>query len=237
MQIAYTAITETCTLLLDAGGICRSVITASARAVGNGPSGRTARIPASAEKCIGAQYVATIDVREPGGMVPLPKEGAQMLFARTESNGRITLVRSAPVVRFEAAPPDTESGVRSRPDDSSGTTLPGSAPHARVAYGDDEEPTIQQSPERRSSLPPPPRNSGVVPVGNRVGRTAIPPPPAMPRVTAPDSETRPIVAARIPSPPSLPHVPSVAPPRRPSVIRVSAPEWELETRPFKRARR
>ncbi len=46
--------------------------------------------------------------------MPLP--GAQLLFARTEPNGRITLIRSAPVVRFEATPARIESGIHARPD-------------------------------------------------------------------------------------------------------------------------
>ncbi|MGO8997141.1 MAG: hypothetical protein ACLQVI_27820 [Polyangiaceae bacterium] len=236
MEIAYTAHTETCTLLLDAGGICRSVLAASSAATANG-HGRSARIPSSAEQCIGAQYVATLDVREPGGMLPLPKAGAQMLFARTEKNGRVTLIRTARVLRFEASPAMTGSGVHERKD---------------VAYGDDDERTIPDidpptlaNPERRSSLPPP-RNSGVVPAGSRVSRTAIPPPPPAPRLEAPDSPdstTRPLYytpAAPTPTRPlKTPSDSSSSPtlPRRPSLVRVSAPEWELETRPFKRAAR
>ena len=261
MEIAYIAHTETCTLLLDADGVCRSVLAASSRAASNGGA-RPTRIPSSAERCIGAQYVATLDLREAGGMTAMPQPGAQMLFARTEKNGRITLIRSAPVIRFEAAPTKrVESGVHTRPEQ---TTVP---------YGEDDDltipcdaPTIQG---RRSSLPPP-RNSGVVPAAPPVCRASsppstassrvpaasrppspvssppvcsppVPPPPRTPRVeSAADSVTRPrqsLPAAKQAPPTIRPTSPSL--PRRPSVARASgtASEWDLETRPYKRASR
>jgi hypothetical protein len=243
MKIAYTAHTETCTLLLDEEGICRSVLArSSAVAAGGGRGGRPTRIPASAEKCIGAQYVAAIDVREAGGMLQLPKPGAQMLFARTEKNGRITLVRSAPVIRFEETPASIDSGVHAKPSAHSAPTL--------VRPEHDDEPTLADpcppsfapptEPERRSSIPSPPRTSGVVPAASRWATgTLIPPPPAIPRVHNPDSETRPIAAVRPPAPAPL-NVPTMSAPRRPSVVRVSSPslssEYEVETRPFRRAR-
>jgi hypothetical protein len=284
MEIAYTAHTETCTLLLDGEGICRSVLAASSAAVANGHGNRSSRIPASAERCIGAQYVATLDVHEPGGMVPLPKPGAQMLFARTEPTGRVTLIRSATVVRFEHTPA-RQSGVHERPE---------------LDYGDDEEHTIQEleaptlvADRRASSLPPPPapaRSSGVVQAGARVDRTAIPPPPPPARVE--ESNTRPVYtpppysprASQVYPPPpppasyptrpsasypprpsaSYPHRPStslsprpsqptapsivalrpprpssVPSPKRPSLVRVSVPDLELDTdtRPYRRASR
>ncbi len=152
MDIAYTAHTETCTLLLDAEGICRSVLAVSSRASSNGGA-RPTRIPCSAERCVGAQYVATLDVREPGAMTAIPAPGAQMLFAKTEKNGRITLIRSAPVVRFESsAPKRIESGVHERPEEPAAK---------KVSYGDDDEltltcdaPTIRGT---RSSLPAAPQ--------------------------------------------------------------------------------
>jgi hypothetical protein len=249
MDIAYTAHTETCTLLLDAEGICRSVLAVSSRVAANGGA-RPTRIPTSAERCVGAQYVATLDLREPGGMAPLPTPGAQMLFARTEANGRITLIRSAPVVRFAPAKPTAkaESGVHERPEDVT-PVMPVKTPakgvkaaKKPVSYGDDDELTIPCEPPtlvnaRRSSLPPPPapvRNSGVVPAGT-VARQAtirpssmIPPPPRAPRVEpAPESITRPTYAAT---------APFNVPVKR-AVPRPSASDIDVETRPFKRAKR
>ena len=114
-RIAYTAHTEACTYLLDAEGICRSVLAAS-----SGPEARggPVRIPVAAERCIGAQYVASLDLRQPGGMIAAPTPGAQLLFARTEKNGRITLVRTAPSAPLRHASgmaAAVESGVHARP--------------------------------------------------------------------------------------------------------------------------
>lgn len=226
MHIAYTAHTETCTLLLDAEGICRSVLAAA----GHG-RGRPTRIPSSAEKCIGAQYVATLDLREPGGLVPMPQAGAQMLFAKTEKDGRITLVRSAPVLRFEASPTTitdvVESGIHERPD---------------ITFSDDDDEltvTLPFKPSRISqAVTPatgiPARSSGIVPAGTAVSATIPPPPPAprmgMGKVPRPVYVPPPKVA-----PPSQPAIT----PRRPSVVRVNtAPSWEAaDTTPFKRAGR
>lgn len=191
MEIAYTAHTETCTLLLDAEGVCRSVLAASSHATQPGGRGsRPTRIPSSAERCVGAQYVATLDLREPGGMTSLPVPGAQLLFARTEPNGRITLIRSAPVVRFDATPTRVESGVHARPPSQADTGRrdPLSVTQADT---DDEDltipcdaPTIPRG--RRSSLPPEIRESGVVPAAPASSRrTTIPPAPRAPRVQQP----------------------------------------------------
>ena len=200
MEIAYTALTETCTLLLDGEGICRSVLAASSAAVANGQNSRPSRIPATAERCIGAQYVATLDIREPGGMTPLPKPGSQMLFARTETNGRVMLIRTAKVVRFEHIPA-RQSGVHERPE--------------VVDYGDDDELTIAEAEpptlvadRRKSSLPPPPpRTSGVVPTAERVDRTAIPPPPPTPYGEANDFEST-TLPRYTPPPPARATLPS-----------------------------
>jgi hypothetical protein len=292
MEIAYTAHTETCTLLLDAEGICRSVQAASSQLAANGGA-RPTRIPTSAEKCVGAQYVATLDLTAPGGMGAMPKPGAQMLFARAEANGRITLIRSAPVVRFEpaasAAPASAkmrgrgESGVHERPDTSAGDeeltlpceppTMPGtprpsllsaaSVPHwnnpppaAPPRYSAPPAPRGSLTPPRptaRSSAPPPEpaRPSGVVPAGT-AWRTPIPPAPRPakidPRVdSTTDCETeaftRPMRREDVPlgatTPSSGVRPPSASvPPRRPSIVRVSATDWgDLETRPYRRASR
>lgn len=220
MEIAYKALTETCTLLLDANGFCRSVLAVTAS-----PTGRPARIPASAERCIGAQFVASLDFSHPGGLHHMPEPGTPMLFARIEIDGRITLVRSAKLVAFEAVT-QVDSGVRENPS---------------VSYGDDEELTTPFEydlddatiPRRPAYTPqgsyasgsvsyPPPATSMKVPTSRSFAppRVSIPPPPALPR-----SSQRP--AAIAPAPAS----------RRPSVARVSAPLMEAPTLPFKRVAR
>jgi len=65
----------------------------------NSPRGReTAR---AAARCIGAQYVASLDAAAAGLLTDTPKVGTSMLFARTDDNGRISLVRTGHVTRFE----------------------------------------------------------------------------------------------------------------------------------------
>lgn len=93
-DIAYAAHTASCTFLLDAAGICRRVVMASAKRPNEGkPLGR----------CVGAQYVASLDGRIAGGLVELPRVGASMLFARVdEQTGRVSLVRTGVVTKFES---------------------------------------------------------------------------------------------------------------------------------------
>jgi hypothetical protein len=240
MEIAYKALTETCTLLLDANGICRSVLAAT-----SSQHDRPARIPVSAERCIGAQFVATLDLRDPRGLTHMPEVGAPMLFARIEIDGRITLVRSAPLISFETVT-QVDSGVRERPE------------HNVPAYGDDDEkttpfeldevtiprrqsygPHAYTAPQRsypppeayppRASYPPqasypPPRTSMKVPITRsfELPRVTIPPPP--PTMRTPH--------------PVYPEAPPMSPPRRPSVARVGTPLYEgVPTLPFRRVAR
>jgi hypothetical protein len=223
-------LTETCTLLLDANGYCRSVLAASSSLPGRG--GRAVagveRIPAAAERCIGAQFVASLDFREPGGLLHMPEPGTPLLFARLEDDGRITLVRTAKLVSFETYT-QTDSGVRENP---------------RVSYGADEERTTPFDyapdeitvPRTRAYTPsaavasysyPPPPTSMKMPTarGFATPRVTIPPPPAMPRTPM------------VPRP--APRIAAVAPtpPRRPSVARVVAPPIEAPTLPFRRVAR
>ena len=55
----------------------------------------------AARRCVGAQYVASIDVRVEGGLVPMPRVGTPMLFAYTGEDGRIAVVRTGRLLRFE----------------------------------------------------------------------------------------------------------------------------------------
>ena len=88
--IAYAAHTPSCTFLLDDEGFCRKIVMTGAR-----------RESRNARRCVNAQYVASLDLREAGGLVEMPTPGAPMLFARVDENGRVALVRTGPVVRFE----------------------------------------------------------------------------------------------------------------------------------------
>ncbi len=99
MEVAFVAQTETCTFLLDAEGICRfSVLRPDAD-----KSTREA-----ANRCLGAQYVASLDSKAEGLLVHEPKPGRSLLFARVSETGRVALVRSGPVLEFQALDPPVD---------------------------------------------------------------------------------------------------------------------------------
>ncbi len=92
-EISYAAHTSSCTFLLDADGICRRIVMASGSR--RGPS-------SSAARCVGAQYVASLDSNAAGGLIEMPRVGSAMLFARVDGRGRVSLVRTGVVSHFEA---------------------------------------------------------------------------------------------------------------------------------------
>jgi hypothetical protein len=105
MPIAYSATTEGVTFLLDDMGVCRRVLL---KHVGRDQTTLGGRTRSEAARAIvGAQYVASIDTRVAGGLVPMPKPGAAMLFAYQGDDGRLAVVRTGPLVKFEtiASPP------------------------------------------------------------------------------------------------------------------------------------
>jgi hypothetical protein len=107
MPIAYSASTVGATFLLDEAGVCRRVVLK--REAGNQQTVGGRSRSQAARRVVGAQYVASIDTRVEGGLVPMPRCGAAMLFAYADDDGRLAVVRTAPLVRFEtmAQPDDT----------------------------------------------------------------------------------------------------------------------------------
>lgn len=93
MDVAFVALTESCTYLLDAGGICRWC----APSPGAGEEARNV-----AKKCVGAQYVASLDAREAGVLVHDPKPGRALVFAKVDEKGRVSLLRSGTLIDFQA---------------------------------------------------------------------------------------------------------------------------------------
>lgn len=89
MDIAYVAQTETCTFLLDAQGICVSCIA--------GPNADAAA-RATAARCVGAQYVASLDTGIEGLLVRDPVPGRSLLFASVDENRRVALLRTGPLL-------------------------------------------------------------------------------------------------------------------------------------------
>jgi hypothetical protein len=96
---AYAAYTDACTFFLDEDGVCLRVVL-TRRAPDELTLGGRTRARA-AERCLGAQYVASIDPGAAGGLVAMPQVGAPLLFAYVGPNGRIAVVRTGALVRFE----------------------------------------------------------------------------------------------------------------------------------------
>jgi hypothetical protein len=91
-DIRYAAHTATCTFLLDAEGICRRVVMA--------PHAKRKETQ-TASRCVGAQYVASLDASAAGCLIELPRPGTSMLFARVDERGRVSLVRTGGITKFE----------------------------------------------------------------------------------------------------------------------------------------
>jgi hypothetical protein len=175
MEIVYAAHTRSGVFMLDAEGVCRWAVA---------QPGRTGeKVP---ERIVGAQYLATLDVNAEGALVDLPRIGCPMLFAATDENGRVRLVRTPPLLRFE----DRRNGPTRRP---------------LASKFDPEDATPIVALPRPSSVPPPPESlplpltkpttmtRGLVPA-------PLPPPPRTPLPPPPRAR----IAARIPPPPTVP---------------------------------
>jgi hypothetical protein len=104
MTIAYVAQTRDHLLMLDEEGVCLHVHRRHVDRGGDSSEG--------AVRCVGAQYVAALDPKEPGFLTQSPTLGAPMLFAKMSANGKISLVRTGALERFEVR----GSGEHQRPD-------------------------------------------------------------------------------------------------------------------------
>ncbi len=104
-DLAYAAHTTNAIFFLDSEGVCRSVTPLSEDA---GP------VSPELARCLGAQYVAALDVAEPGGLMGVPKPGSALLFV-ADRRSRFSLLRTAPLVSFESlaapAPAPTHAAV------------------------------------------------------------------------------------------------------------------------------
>jgi hypothetical protein len=101
MRIAHSATTPQWTFHLDEDGICQSVVPTP------GKKGVTFRaLTPLAHGCVGAQFVAAVDRKVPGGVAATPRVGEPMLFAYVDGDGRIRLLRTGPVLAFTTFPKD-----------------------------------------------------------------------------------------------------------------------------------
>jgi hypothetical protein len=188
VPVAYIAYTERHVLMLDGEGVCIRVEPLSgrglspARIAGRGsPDQPAAAGSDGALRCIGAQYVASIDPGEPGGLAHLPRAGISMLFAAVDPSGRIFCVRAGPLTHFESSAAD-DSGVHSTPNDTQkqaslsfdDATDPGL--HISLADDDAELETTPYEVVR------PPSNPAPLPRSAYGRRDTPPPPPRLPRL-------------------------------------------------------
>jgi hypothetical protein len=197
-MIAYAAHTDTCTFYLDEDGICRHVVR---------HRGEVARDVDPAQRCIGAQYVASLDPTARGMLAAMPRLGVPLIFAYVGENGRIALVRTGAIAKFEAATDAeaSDSGVRPLADavdePSDDETETQTLPLALEQPQDDCDEGAETTYFRTSRPPPPPIGMAYTPSGGvskwapptrveRVSLIAIPVPPRRaPREVDPSAPT------------------------------------------------
>jgi len=89
-EVVYAMHTKTCTFLLDAGGICKWIVS------------RTGMVPVEIRRCVGAQFMACLHPQLEGGLAGELVIGAAALFAKNDpSTGRFMLMRSGTIVNVE----------------------------------------------------------------------------------------------------------------------------------------
>jgi hypothetical protein len=93
MEVAYVAQTEGCVFLLDGDGFCRAALPAP-----NADDGARKL----AQRCLDAQYVASIDRAVDGLLVSDPKAGRQMLFAKVNAEGKVALIRTGHLLEMRS---------------------------------------------------------------------------------------------------------------------------------------
>jgi hypothetical protein len=142
--ITYAAHTSSCTFLLDSDGICRRIVLA--------PKGKRSA-SRTAARCVGAQYVASLDGSAAGGLVEMPRVGAAMLFARVDERGRVSLVRTGTVTAFEShanEDPFVDSGTVETSAPELVTPRTSASPTERSAYDDASDPDYYDDPSERT---------------------------------------------------------------------------------------
>jgi hypothetical protein len=115
--MAFAVHTRTCTYLLDEEGVCRWII--SQRGV----------VPPHVQQCIGAQFVACLDLRLEGGLVAEIVPGAMALFVRTKED-RMVLLRTGVVHHVDDRRAVDQRRARQR------AALPGTMQRGQLAYTD-----------------------------------------------------------------------------------------------------
>jgi hypothetical protein len=178
VTIAYVAYTERSVLMLDDGGVCVRVEPLSGRNLTGYDAGD------GALRCVGAQYIASIDPTVPGGLGRAPRAGTSMLFAAVGQDGRIFCVRAGPLTHFESTKED-DSGVHTlrieTPKQAGLELCDATDPDLHIPFLDDDDVdddmrTIVRTPPLRSWIPP------ISHTGRSPRDPGPPPPPRVPRL-------------------------------------------------------
>lgn len=148
--LTYAVHTEACTYLLDDGGVCRWIVS---------PRGL---MPDGSSAAVGAQFVACLDLQEPGGLVAELRVGASALFVRTGDDGRLVLLRTTRISHVESRVAAAPRG-RPRPP------LPRASGDAEITL------TLQKPLFRPVPAEPPPARPEPPPV-RRPGPPSVSPP-------------------------------------------------------------
>ena len=98
-EMAYAVHTQVCNYVLDQEGICRWIVA------------RQGAVPPQVRQCVGAQFVACLDLTAPGGLVPDLRLGASGLFVRVNEQGRMVLLRTGPIQRVDGGQPAAPAGA------------------------------------------------------------------------------------------------------------------------------
>jgi hypothetical protein len=125
-EITYAAHTASCTFLLDAEGFCRRIVVSPSSTRSLTKKGRDMRSVAA--RCIGAQYVASLDPAVSGLLADKPRVGASMLFARVDERGRVSLVRTGVVTKLDTHREDPFAEPAEAPSTSVETSAPSIPP-------------------------------------------------------------------------------------------------------------
>jgi hypothetical protein len=86
--MAYAVHTRTCTYLLDDDGVCRWIVS------------QQGVVPGHVRQCVGAQFVACLDLSVEGGLSGELRQGARALFVR-HADDNMVLLRTGDITRVD----------------------------------------------------------------------------------------------------------------------------------------
>jgi len=225
-DVRYAIDTGRCTYLLDSRGVCCSV---------TAPAGQ--QVPEPAKACVGAQFVASLDVSVPGGLLAELRVGANGLFVRPDRDGKYVLLRTATIVSVslgqkpshalkpsEQLPPRSPRAVESKADPGRERVV---GPTSRPAPYTNKPsfPSYQGQDDEESLTILRPDYTSPAPLAPALPRTG--PPRMHPSAVhnAPQPPRAPFYSPPPPRRPPPPPSPVAYPPSRPLHAPSSAPEY------------